>query len=322
MKTWILITIMLGAMQLSVSAQDDVYFVPTKKKAATSVPSSSYSRTYYSGSDRSVDEYNRRTPSGSFYEEIQGDSSDIIDFNGEVGVYPDSLEDYRYTKRMARFDEYSPSEAYWQGYSEGMHDSYSWHSPWYYSSYYPWYDSWYYDPWYYSGWGWSWHWGYYDPWYYRWHYPYSYYGWYDYYYPYHRGWGGRSYSYRNGTGTIDRYGNTSSRGFSSSMASGSSRFNHANNRSVTGHTPAGTISRSRGTTSRSGNFSGSRSSYSGSGTSSSSSSSSRSYSNSGSFSSSRSSSSGGGFSSGGGSFSGGSRSSGGGGGARSGGSRR
>lgn len=213
MKKWILLSFVLGVMPLSMLAQDDVYFVPKKKIAAEQRQYSNDAHTerhriqpiYHSGSSRSVDEYNRH--GGSYYEPIVCDSSDVINFDGKAGVYPDSLEDYHYTRQMTRFDDYTPAESYWQGYSEGVRDS--WHSPWYYSSYYPWYDSWYYDrwyydPWYYGNWGWSWHWGYYDPWLYGWHRPY--YGWYaGWSYPYHYHSGGGVYhrsNYRPSTGTM------------------------------------------------------------------------------------------------------------------------
>ena len=141
------------ALPLSMQAQDDdMYFVPTKKNVAKerarwSMPAD----TYYSGSSRDIDEYNRQ----SFYEPLGADSlNDIINFSGEQGVYPDSTADFQLTKKMARWEGYSPSEAYWEGYERGRSDEWrtsSWHSPWYYSSYYPWYDSYWYwnDPWYY-----------------------------------------------------------------------------------------------------------------------------------------------------------------------------
>jgi hypothetical protein len=90
------------------------------------------------------------------------------------GVYPDSLLDFKATREMARWDGYTPSDAYWEGYSQGSkYARVIWHSPWYYSSYYPWYDSWYWDPWYYDPWYYSsWHYGWYDPWYYG-----GYWGW-------------------------------------------------------------------------------------------------------------------------------------------------
>jgi uncharacterized membrane protein YgcG len=115
--------------------------------------------------------------------------NDIIAFDGKRGVYPDSAyTDYKYTRRMSRFDDYTPTEAYWEGYRDGR-----WTSPWYYSSYYSWYDPWYYDPWYYGYYGW--YGGWYSPyytWYSPWRYP---------YYGYWGGWYGPRYTvYRGGTG--------------------------------------------------------------------------------------------------------------------------
>lgn len=214
MKTKMLLLIMLGAMPLSMMAQDDdMYFVPKKQKTAAK-PVSSYtvvetSEPVYVGSSRSVDDYNRR---GSDYEVLP--DSDIISFDGVQGVYPDSVGDFSITKKMSRWEEYTPSQAYWEGYSDATHDSWSWHSPWYYTSYYPWYDSWY-DPWYYGYYG-SWRYGWYDPWY--WDYGWGYRGYYSsWYHPwyYGGGWYGGGYAHYSGRynrntiagGTRDRYGN-------------------------------------------------------------------------------------------------------------------
>ena len=301
----ILVSLVLGALPLTMMAQDDdMYFVPTKKtvertQAAFGTPRS----TYYSGSDRSVDEYNRRGMGGSYYQVVPTDStaSDVIDFSAERGVYPDSMqtEDFALTRQMSRYDGYEPDLAYRAGYDDGRRDSWAWHSPWYYSSYYPWYDSWY-DPWYgYHGWYSSW----YDPWYYDyyWHRPYGWYGgYYGYYRPYYYGggyWhGGGSrgvYARTGNTGTIDR------RGYShgSFGRSTSSRAGSASSRATTYNRTSGNFSRSssgsysRSSSSSSGNFSRSSSSSSGNFSRSSSSSS-------GSFS--RSSGGGGSFSGGGG----------------------
>ena len=114
-----------------------MYFVPTKENVAKE--SKNYgmpSNTYYSGSNRSVDDYNGRlsssvTPIDSAGKEVEND-------------------DYKYTRRLSRFDDYTPSQAYWEGYRDGR-----WSSPWYYSRY-GLYSSWY-DPWYNS-------WSYYRPW--------------------------------------------------------------------------------------------------------------------------------------------------------------
>lgn len=169
----------LSTLPLSLMAQDDdMYFVPTKanknREAATyGMPKD----TYYTGSDRSVDDYNRRSWQ---LEPVDSAGNDVIDFTATRGVYPDSVSqdgDYQLTRRMTRFDDYTPSQAYWDGYRDG-----SWASPWYYNSWYSWYDPvWYWDsPWYYGpryGWYPSWYYvGYHRPWgYYGWHGPRYYY---------------------------------------------------------------------------------------------------------------------------------------------------
>jgi len=176
MKKWIILSVILGVLPLGMQAQDDdMYFVPTKKNVEKDNARYGLPRdTYYSGSSRSVDDYNRQ---GSYYEVISNSNdslNDVIDFSAVQGVYPDSVSDFQLTRRMERFDGYQPTdEAYLRGYRDGRYAS-TWHSPWYYSTYYPWYDPWFDDPWYYS----SWRYGWYDPWYYRpWGYPYRYYGW-------------------------------------------------------------------------------------------------------------------------------------------------
>jgi len=107
-------------MPLSMMAQDDdMYFVPSKKNVAKErARYERYNEVYYSGSDRSVDDYNRR---GSYYEPIAGDSSmtDVINFSAVEGVYPDSTADFQLTKKMARWDGYTPTDAYWEGYDQG-----------------------------------------------------------------------------------------------------------------------------------------------------------------------------------------------------------
>ena len=327
MNIKLLVSLMLGALPLTMMAQDDdMYFVPSKKSAGSStVRTVRPAPTFYSGSNRSVDEYNRR--GGSYYQVVPTDTigNDIINFNGELGVYPDSamMDDYALTRNMSRWDGYEPAGSYLEGYRDGRNASWGWHSPWYYSSYYPWYTGWY-DPWYYGYYGW--YGGWYDPWYYDyyWYHPY----WYGYYPHYYYGGGGiahfsgtrgtahhggisyntprgisngRTTSYSGGTfggrslGTGSRYG--SSFGGSRSSSAGTTRT-------------YGTSSTRRTSSNSYGNFGGSRSS-------SSSSSGSRSYTPTYSSSSSSSTSSGGfsgsssSTSSGGGSF-GGSRSSGGG----------
>ena len=197
MKKLVLLSVLLGAMPITMMAQDDdLYFVPTKENVAKDAEKYGIpSKTYYAGSDRSTDEYNRRA--WSRVAPIDSAGNDIIDFTAERGVYPDSAysdaTDFEYTRRMSRFDDYSPAEAYWDGYRDGR-----WMSPWYYGSYYSWrdpwyYDSWYYDPWYYGG--------YYG--YYGWYSPYYYAGWYSpwrYHYGYWGGWYRPYYYVSNGHG--------------------------------------------------------------------------------------------------------------------------
>ena len=204
MKKLLLISMLVGAMPLAMMAQDDdLYFVSKKKKSAVVEEAQDQfgmpKDTYYAGSNRSVDEYNRRFKS-------QVEQIDSVD----------SLrEDFQLTKRMTRFDEYQLDSAYWAGYKNGRETWWGWHSPWYYSRW-GWYDPWY-DPWYspyYS----SWYWGWYDPWYYGyagWYDPWYYRGYWGWRYPYYRpvvvigGGGGRAHR-TIGTGTIRRDGSTRS----------------------------------------------------------------------------------------------------------------
>lgn len=310
MKKLLLISVLFGLMPLSMAAQvDDLYFVP-KKKSTTKV-TDNYGlprEVYYSGSDRSVDEYNRRV---SHYDLIAKDSTlnDTIHFSAEKGVYPDSTlnEDFEITRKMSRFDDYriADNEAFWAGYEAGRYD-WGWHSPWYYTRF-GWYDPWYYhwywnDPWYYSG-----YYGWYGGWYGFGYYPFysSWYGpwYYDRFYYYGGGYVGRVHSASTiGGGTIRRDGLSYGRHQSSSIARNSSRMSEVRRRTMSGHTGYSQSNASRSNSVRSGRSQNStiyntpRSSSN----------------NSGGFGGSRSSGS---FSSGGGSFSsGGSRSSGGGGG--------
>ncbi|MBR4921902.1 MAG: hypothetical protein IKZ62_11410 [Prevotella sp.] len=194
MKKLVLLTVLLGAMPITMMAQDDdLYFVPTKENVAKEAEKYGMpTNTYYAGSTRSADEYNRRA--WSRVAPIDSAGNDIIDFSAEKGVYPDSafseVNDYKYTSRMSRFDDYTPSAAYWAGYRDGR-----WMSPWYYNSYYSWYDPWY-SPWYYGG-----YYGYYS-WYDPWYSPYYYSSWYSPYYYRYGYWGGyygpRYYSYGSG----------------------------------------------------------------------------------------------------------------------------
>ena len=189
----------LGGVSLSLQAQDDMYFTPSKQKKQTQ---SSIVETPIKERDISPYEYNRRMRSS--YQKIGTDSvgNDIIEFEAGDGVYPelDTLQtnvdfenfyneedDYRYSRRMGLYD------GFYGWYDPVFYPYHAWYwDPWYFpysrwSSWYGWYDPWY-DPWYY---------GWYSPWYYSgWYSPWGYggyaYGWG--YYPSHHHWdhgGGR-----------------------------------------------------------------------------------------------------------------------------------
>ena len=262
MKKLVLLSVLFGAMPLTMMAQDDdLYFVPTKENVAKEAEKYGMpSNTYYAGSTRSADEYNRRA--WSRVAPIDSAGNDIIDSSAERGVYPDSayedVQDYTYTRRMSRFDEYTPSEAYWQGYRDGR-----WTSPWYYGSYYSWYDPWY-DPWYYGGYYgsyWGWHSPYYySTWYSPWRYRYGYGYWGGWYGPrYTRythagaGWSRAGYSHHKYTNINGRRGTGASRNY------GTRTYSTPNNNSLGGYRSSGNTTRSTssyGGGNRGGSFSG------------------------------------------------------------------
>lgn len=236
MKRIIFILVLVGAIPLSLLAQDDdMYYVPGKSQQSDKSDRQNESEqpTYYCGSDRDVDEYNRRGRVRSYYQKIGSDSlgNDIIEFhegdgtygssgmNDTVYVYPgseqyydDSDFDYTYSRYLGRFDGF-----------------YGWYDP-YFSFYwrgpYWWgYDYYWYDPLYY---------GYYSPWYwYGWHSPY-YYGWHgwhgwrpSYYYSYSRPTGTTNHS----TGSWHSSGRRTSgfSGYRGSYRNTSSSFGNRNN---------------------------------------------------------------------------------------------
>lgn len=257
-KSALFLALAIGLPIQGMAQTDDLYFVP-KKQVESSRPKVLQERddapAYYVGSHRSVDEYNRRGKFRSSYKTVGKDSlgNDIIQFEPGTGLYPDSVysaqqgrfdrgrnygwdddDDYRYSRRMSRFDDYWGFYDPWYvgrwGYPYWRSRWYGgWYDPWYYSSYYGWYDPRYssyygwYDPWYYGG-------------YYGWGYPY-YYG----YYPYrgyvsygvntpdgvtgYRTWGGsRTASGTNGYSNgrwYDRNGNSYTSRSSSNRSFGS-----------------------------------------------------------------------------------------------------
>lgn len=218
MKKPFLLLAFAGAFALQSWAQsDDMYFSPSKSKAKE-VPQEA--PTYYVGSNRDVDEYNRRGRFGSSYQPIGNDSlgNDVFAFQKGPGVYPDSsyvdttfsyggnsdwvYDDYPYTRRLSRwYGYYDPwLYGYWGPSMWGFYD------PWYYGAYAGWYDPWFYG---YRGWVWP----YYGGWYgWGWNYPY----WGGVHVRYDRGnphglTGNRSWSFGGGTGagaTAGRYTRT------------------------------------------------------------------------------------------------------------------
>lgn len=206
MKKTVLLSVLLGSLSITMMAQnDDLYFNP-KSESQGSVSHAKEvvqgQPAYYCGSNRSIDEYNRRGRFSSQYQMLGKDSlnSDVIDFQAGNGVYPDSTyvdstftytgasgydgqeDDYCYSRRMGLWDGF--------------------YNPWIYGGYFPWYSNWY-SPWY-SGWGGFY--GCYDPWYYGWgdyyngwYNPWYYgYGWGPYYGGYAYGWGAGGNGHRVG----------------------------------------------------------------------------------------------------------------------------
>ncbi len=182
MKQLFVFAVLFSAMSLSVMAQDDLYFSP-KKKAQTSTDSQQ--PAYYVGSNRDVDEYNRRGKYWSHTQKIGSDEqgNDIIQFQQGNGVYPDSVyidttfvskfsanvsdDDFAYSRRMSRWDGYYDPWFYNYAFSPYYWRS-AWYDPWYYGGFYdPWYAGYYgyygwYGPYAYGGWRWP---GYYGGWY-------------------------------------------------------------------------------------------------------------------------------------------------------------
>ena len=235
MKKSVLFSVLLGAVPLVSMAQDDLYF----SLKPTEAEKSSYERigTYYAGTDRNVDEYNRRGKLSSYYQKIGEDSlgNDVIEFYPGDGAYAaegDSLsggssrfyddeDDFAYSRRMGRFDGfYGWYDPYFYGY---------WGGPWGYR--WGWYDPWYAD--YY--WGWGGYYGWYRPWHYGYGWGYPYYGGYWGYgrpvYHYHGGLTGTrnhsrgaGFGNRNGSFSNTRFGGTRQGTFGNSRSAGSRTY--------------------------------------------------------------------------------------------------
>lgn len=181
MKKLVLLTILLGVLPLCMMAQDDMYFTPKKgDKEAKSVAVSKVNDdkpVYHTGSNRNVDEYNRRGKFGSYFEKIGTDSlgNDIIEFHSSAEDLSDTLNVYPYESV-----QYDPEDDYVYSRRMNWFDDFYWYDPWYYR-----YSG--YNPYFYGRWG---YW--YDPWYYSWYgYDPLFYGWGGWYSPY---WG-RHYGY-------------------------------------------------------------------------------------------------------------------------------
>ena len=249
MKKLLLLTVLASALPMAMQAQDDdLYFSPKKVAQESSVED--HTPAYYVGSNRSVDEYNRRGMFRSKYQPIGSDSLGTV-----YGILPDTTyidttlynkgrmqwddDDYAYTRRMSRWDGfYDPwFYSYWGPGRYGWYGPRYGYGPWYAGWYDPWYNPWY-DPWYYGygyGYGWGWY-GAYSPWYYGygWGYPY-YYGWYGGGYVRNYAWGNPSGLAGNRTWSYSRPGTSSGNGFGRTFGSGgnTSRTNGYTSRSNT-----------------------------------------------------------------------------------------
>lgn len=205
MKKFILLSISLGLLPFTMVAQDDdLYFKPKKVVRDRSEQVDTRS---YSGSNRDVDEYNRRGKYWSHYQVVGKDAkgNDIIQMQKGWGVYPDSTymdttfvgkyydrvldeDDFRYSQRMSR----------WDGFYDPWYARYAWgYGPyWNYGSYWS----------YGSRWNFGWYGGYYDPWfdpwfdgYYGGYYGVPYYGYAGWYGPRYYGYPYYGYPYYGGS---------------------------------------------------------------------------------------------------------------------------
>lgn len=177
MKKNILALFLLGLISSGAYAQDDMYFMP--KKTEKVVKEVAPVEPYYENR-MDVDDYNRRGFFGNQGYALSSDTTanDVINFStsdsldaagyaGVGGEYDEGYnpeDDYVYSRRMSRFDDF-----YWYDpWYYGWYGPYWYGSPYWYA-YSGWYSPWY-DPWYY---GWYRPWGY--GWYYSWYRPVSYY---------------------------------------------------------------------------------------------------------------------------------------------------
>ena len=228
MKKIVFVTAFVCLLPHDIIAQDDMYFTPKKADKTETVQEQP---KMYTGSFRNVDEYNRHGRFAGVSQEVDLDTlySDVVFFDADTSTVAgdtilvddvtdaadyayDPSEDYEYSRRLSRYDDY-----YW-------HDPwyYGWYGygPYWYGSPY-WYAGWWYDPWY-------------DPWFYGWHRPWGwYYSWYwpvSYHRPYYGVTGtsnhGRPYRHGSvGSGNFKGYRGTNNR-----VSSNRNNYDRDNNR--------------------------------------------------------------------------------------------
>ena len=100
-RTFIFYALMSAMPLVSFAQDDDLYFTPKKsiKTEGSNTTNSRPHETYYCGSNRDIDEYNRHGQIKSYYQKIGTDSlgNDIIEFHPGDGTYgTDSIDTVQY----------------------------------------------------------------------------------------------------------------------------------------------------------------------------------------------------------------------------------
>lgn len=270
MGSRILFSLVAAAFSIIGFAQaDDMYFVPQKVKkekteqkprtpapVVAETPVTAADDEVAGGSDRDVDEYNRR-----YQWKEDGSATDAEEEAADDAVGDDG-DGYECSRRIVLFNaptigvavssplywelRYGPNSFYWDVYDDGLY-AYAYPSSWYWASPYSWSWSW--------GWGlyrpyWGWHVGWHSHWYWgahHWHRPY---------------WGGHYHGWHSPRPLVRpslryRQGSSLARGASRpGLSTGHSAGRAARGtggaarRSVTTRTPSGTTRRSSATTGR------------------------------------------------------------------------
>lgn len=246
-RIWVLLVLGLGLVPLSLRAQnDDMYFIPKKKTqpektiekpvqkateqvemttAASQSQKSSLGYTFTrieneAGSERDVDEYNRRyrfSEVGSDTAYLDEEASALAEDGQWVDGFDGSEEDYEYAKRILVFRSptvgipvssplywdlcYGPNSIYWNVYDDGFY-AYVFPTAWNYAYYGPWRSGFWWGYSYgYPYWGWGGYWG----WSWGWRHPY--YPYYHHHYPIYSGGYYRPHpTYRTGRPSLGRTG--------------------------------------------------------------------------------------------------------------------